>query len=294
MNPQKTGLFIALLRKQRGLTQSQLAEQIGVTDKAVSRWETGKGFPDVSLLEPLATALGPSVTELIAGEPMTAEEKAEHSDNAVLEALRYAGGMGRKTASLLLLLAGSFLCALPLFTAGGSMFFLPAGLLVLALSVLLHFGKFRLPSLRLRGISRETSRFCSVLSLAATLVLEALPYGAVLNFAAPSDDGTIGRFRETYSYFSMMPVGYANFFPFLCAILTVVLLFMSLWQLKKRSGKLGNTLFITTVVAAVFSLMPLILFGADFFSFVGGCITAALVLTLLLLSLANREDGQNS
>ena len=49
MDTQKTGTFLRILRKQKGLTQNQLAERIGVTDKAVSRWETGKGFPDVYL-----------------------------------------------------------------------------------------------------------------------------------------------------------------------------------------------------------------------------------------------------
>jgi transcriptional regulator with XRE-family HTH domain len=57
------------------MTQKELAEKIGVTDKAVSRWETGKGFPDVSFLIPLAEILGVSVTEMIRGEAMAAEDK---------------------------------------------------------------------------------------------------------------------------------------------------------------------------------------------------------------------------
>ena len=67
MDAKKTGSYICLLRKQRGLTQAELAERIGVTDKAVSRWERGKGFPDITLLPPLAQVLGTSVTELLAG-----------------------------------------------------------------------------------------------------------------------------------------------------------------------------------------------------------------------------------
>ena len=58
MDAKKTGTFIGMLRRQMGLTQAELAERIGVTDKAVSRWETGKGFPDLSLLQPLAAELG--------------------------------------------------------------------------------------------------------------------------------------------------------------------------------------------------------------------------------------------
>lgn len=56
------------LREQRGLTQRALAERIGVTDKAVSKWESGRGLPDISLVEPLASALGVSVAELLTGD----------------------------------------------------------------------------------------------------------------------------------------------------------------------------------------------------------------------------------
>lgn len=63
-----TGAVIKRLREEKGLTQSQLAELIGVTGKAVSKWETAKGLPDISLIEPLSHALGVSVMELISGE----------------------------------------------------------------------------------------------------------------------------------------------------------------------------------------------------------------------------------
>ena len=68
MNTYVTGAAIKKLRERKGLTQSQLANQIGVSDKAVSKWETAKGLPDISLIEPLAKALGISVTELFSGE----------------------------------------------------------------------------------------------------------------------------------------------------------------------------------------------------------------------------------
>lgn len=66
-----TGATIKALREKKGLTQGELAEQIGVSGKAVSKWETGKGFPDISLLEPLAKALLVSVTELLSGNTVT-------------------------------------------------------------------------------------------------------------------------------------------------------------------------------------------------------------------------------
>lgn len=62
-----TGAVIRRLRESRGLTQQELAGKIYVSGRAVSKWETGKGFPDISLLEPLAKALGISVTELLSG-----------------------------------------------------------------------------------------------------------------------------------------------------------------------------------------------------------------------------------
>ena len=63
-----TASAIKNLREKNGITQLQLAEQIGVSDKTVSKWETAKGLPDISLIEPLAKALGVSVMELMSGE----------------------------------------------------------------------------------------------------------------------------------------------------------------------------------------------------------------------------------
>lgn len=68
MNTYITAKTIKRLREERGLTQSQLAEIIGVSDKAVSKWETSKGLPDISLVEPLSKALGVSVMELMSGD----------------------------------------------------------------------------------------------------------------------------------------------------------------------------------------------------------------------------------
>jgi len=68
MNPKATGEFICQLRKERKLTQNELAELIQVTDKAISRWEVGDGFPDVSILPKLAAVLGVTVDELLSGK----------------------------------------------------------------------------------------------------------------------------------------------------------------------------------------------------------------------------------
>ena len=68
MNTYVTGATIKMLREKRNLTQGALAEQIGVSSKTISKWETAKGLPDISLLQPLAKALGVSVIELMNGE----------------------------------------------------------------------------------------------------------------------------------------------------------------------------------------------------------------------------------
>ena len=67
MNSYVTGQAVRRLREEKKITQQQLADAIGVTPNAVSRWETGRGLPDISLLDPLAAALGVSVAELMSG-----------------------------------------------------------------------------------------------------------------------------------------------------------------------------------------------------------------------------------
>ncbi|MCD1147516.1 helix-turn-helix domain-containing protein [Peptoniphilus sp. KCTC 25270] len=68
MNPYVTGSTIKNLREKRNITQETLGEEIGVSGKTVSKWETGKGLPDISLLEPLAKSLGISLIELLSGD----------------------------------------------------------------------------------------------------------------------------------------------------------------------------------------------------------------------------------
>ena len=70
----KVGAFVAALRKEKGLTQKQLAEKLSVSDKTVSKWERGGGLPDISMLIPLAGRLGVSVSELLAGQRLSGGE----------------------------------------------------------------------------------------------------------------------------------------------------------------------------------------------------------------------------
>lgn len=78
MDKYVTGAVIRRLREERHMTQEELAEKLFVSSKAVSKWETGKGLPDVTLLEPLAAALGISTIELFAGEDVTNKNKSSN------------------------------------------------------------------------------------------------------------------------------------------------------------------------------------------------------------------------
>lgn len=78
MNQYITGSMIKRLREGRNMTQLQLAEKLNVSDKAISKWETGRGYPDIALLEPLAAALGVSVIELFAGQHVVNTNRSFH------------------------------------------------------------------------------------------------------------------------------------------------------------------------------------------------------------------------
>ncbi len=80
MDQQKIGKFIAECRKEKGLTQAQLAEMLGITNRAVSKWENSKSLPDVSIMTQLCEILGVSVNELLKGEKITAEQYEESAE----------------------------------------------------------------------------------------------------------------------------------------------------------------------------------------------------------------------
>ena len=108
MRQTDTGALIAQLRKEQGLTQKQLAEQLHISDRTISKWERGAGFPDVSLLEPLADVLHCSVVSLLEGRLV--EEPAEIDVRSAL-AVRSAAGLEPPVRDTLLS-ADSGLCDL--------------------------------------------------------------------------------------------------------------------------------------------------------------------------------------
>ena len=80
MNQYVTGALIKRLRESRKMTQHQLAEKLSVSDKVISKWETGRGYPDISLVEPLSSALGVSVIELFSGENIVNTNRAFNTE----------------------------------------------------------------------------------------------------------------------------------------------------------------------------------------------------------------------
>lgn len=108
MDARTFGGFVAACRKEKGMTQAELAEKLHVTDKAVSRWERGVGFPDIATLEPLAAALEVSVLELMKSERIEAAHLGqEEAAGVVLDTLDVAKDQRqRERRNVLALLGG--------------------------------------------------------------------------------------------------------------------------------------------------------------------------------------------
>lgn len=85
MNQMKIGKFIAICRKGQGLTQMQLAEKLGITDRAVSKWETGKSLPDASIMLALCDILKITVNDLLSGEMISMKENNQKNEELLIE-----------------------------------------------------------------------------------------------------------------------------------------------------------------------------------------------------------------
>ena len=140
MDQIKIGRFIAERRKLQGLTQAQLAEKLNITDRAVSKWKTGRSLPDATLMLALCEILGISVNELLSGEKVTMENNQEKNEQLLLEMAKeierknktiWSAMWAIMTVSMLALFAGLFAAA----------FFVPEGpwQLVVILAVVVVF-----------------------------------------------------------------------------------------------------------------------------------------------------------
>ena len=97
MNQEKIGKFIAMLRKENNMTQTELANRLGITDRAISKWENGRGMPDLSLIKPLCEELNVSINELLNGERLVKEEYNKKSEQILLDTLDYSNKKVKST-----------------------------------------------------------------------------------------------------------------------------------------------------------------------------------------------------
>lgn len=104
MDQVKIGRFIAECRKKNNLTQMQLAEKLGITDRAVSKWETGRAMPDSSLMLELCTELKISVNDLLSGEIVTMNNYNENSEKLLLEMVKQKEESDKRLLSLEILI----------------------------------------------------------------------------------------------------------------------------------------------------------------------------------------------
>ena len=284
MDKNATGRFIAELRKQKGFTQKELAEKLMVTDKAISRWETGKGLPDTSLLKPLGDVLGVSVTELLSGKKIEEVDMKERADNIILEALNYSKRMLASVIGTILFIIGIAFIISPLFLASQSH--------IWALGIIIVVGTTLYSCIRKRGYSMKvTDRVYYLAALAlqgVALVLEMLPIGAVMVFATSSIERTI----EVYSYFSMLPVGYANFAPLLTGILTILIILLGVIALFRfdKAASIRRTIVVCSIISLLFSIVPVFLFGTVGMTAASYAVSCAILLSNCLQAVANRQE----
>ena len=284
MDKNATGRFIAELRKQKGFTQKELAEKLMVTDKAISRWETGKGLPDTSLLKPLGDVLGVSVTELLSGKKIEEVDMKERADNIILEALNYSKRMLASVIGTILFIIGIAFIISPLFLASQSH--------IWASGIIIVVGTTLYSCIRKRGYSMKvTDRVYYLAALAlqgVALVLEMLPIGAVMVFATSSTERTI----EVYSYFSMLPVGYANFAPLLTGILTILIILLGVIALFRfdKAASIRRTIFVCSIISLLFSIVPVFLFGTVGMTAASYAVSCAILLSNCLQAVANRQE----
>ena len=124
-------------------------------------------------------------------------------------------------------------------------------------------------------------KVCLAVLPALTIVLELLPLGAVCIFATSPTE----RVKETFSYFSLTPFGYANFAPLITAILTIIILLLSLISQKKNN--VLNAVFVFSFIAAIVSLLPL-MYGLNYYTPVGAFITIALAAECVLVKIQQK------
>ena len=121
MDQIKIGKFIADERKRKGYTQKQLSEKLEISDKTISKWERGNGFPEVSLLLPLCNELEITVNELLSGERVSEEDYLKKAEENMVNLVREAQESKKKIVLSAMVAGLTIIAAVPLFILSGKL-----------------------------------------------------------------------------------------------------------------------------------------------------------------------------
>lgn len=131
----------------------------------------------------------------------------------------------------------------------------------------------------------KKSRVLFLILCLCSLVLEALPLGAVCRFATPDE-----TFVETFSYFSLVPYGYANFGPFITAVLTCLLTVFAVILFKAAGKKILGATKILSAFSIITSFLPLLL-GTDYYNFVSLAISLLMIAQFTVIMVISKNKG---
>lgn len=176
MDAKKFGTFIATLRKENNMTQVELAQKLQVTDKAVSKWERGLGFPDINTIEPLADALGISVLEIMRSERIAETEITQDTASAALTDIFEFVKLQRKAErkSIFKIAGGVAACLFLIFLIDGmgwlgfAMVYFPVICLLSGIALLIY------------GVWRKKNKLPCLQTFVLAAVMLLIPVGVVV------------------------------------------------------------------------------------------------------------------
>lgn len=176
MDAKKFGTFIATLRKENNMTQVELAQKLQVTDKAVSKWERGLGFPDINTIEPLADALGVSVLEIMRSERIAETEITQDTASAALTDIFELAKLQRKAErkSIFKIAGGVAACLFLIFLIDGmgwlgfAMVYFPVICLLSGIALLIY------------GVWRKKNKLPCLQTFVLAAVMLLIPVGVVV------------------------------------------------------------------------------------------------------------------
>lgn len=176
MDAKKFGTFIATLRKENNMTQVELAQKLQVTDKSVSKWERGLGFPDINTIEPLADALGVSVLEIMRSERIAETEITQDTASAALTDIFEFVKLQRKAErkSIFKIAGGVAACLFLIFLIDGmgwlgfAMVYFPVICLLSGIALLIY------------GVWRKKNKLPCLQTFVLAAVMLLIPVGVVV------------------------------------------------------------------------------------------------------------------